>query len=101
VIHGGHLTFCEALATGTPVVVVPHRSDQTARVNRAERLGVGLAVWPPPLRRGAIARAMRRVLDDPGYTRRSSELAARLEGWDGALNAAGLAESLAISARVA
>jgi UDP:flavonoid glycosyltransferase YjiC (YdhE family) len=101
VIHGGHLTFCEALATGTPVVVVPHRSDQTARVNRAERLGVGRAVWPLPRRPGAIARAVRRVLRDPGYRRRSATLAARLEGWDGAANAAELAERLATRERVA
>ena len=101
VIHGGHLTFCEALATGTPVVVLPYRSDQTARVNRAERLGVGVAVWPPPLRQGRIRRAVRRVLGDPAYARRSSELAARLEGWDGARNAAELAENLATRERVA
>jgi UDP:flavonoid glycosyltransferase YjiC (YdhE family) len=101
VIHGGHLTFSEALATGTPVIVLPYRRDQTARVNRAERLGVGVAVWPPPLRPGSVRRAVRRVLAGEGYRRRSSELAARLEGWDGALNAAELAESLASRERVA
>ena len=95
VIHGGHLTFCEALSTGTPVVVLPYRSDQIARVNRAERLGVGVAVWPLPRRLGAVRRAVRRVLTEPSFRRRSSDLAERLAGWDGAGTAAGLAERLA------
>jgi UDP:flavonoid glycosyltransferase YjiC (YdhE family) len=94
VIHGGHLTFSEALSTGTPVVVLPYRSDQIARVNRAERLGVGVAVWPLPRRSGAIRRAVRRVLTRPSYRRSSSDLAERLAGWDGAGTAAGLAERL-------
>lgn len=96
VIHGGHLTFSEALCTGTPVIVLPYRSDQIARVNRAERLGVGVAVWPLPRRRGAIRRAVRRVLAEPAYARRSARLAERLGDWDGAGNAARLAERLVV-----
>ena len=95
VVHGGHLTFCEALSTGTPMVVLPHRLDQIARVNRAERLGVGVSVWPAPKREGAVRAATRRVLSSPSYARRSAALAARLQAWDGAANAAGLAEGLA------
>ncbi len=95
VVHGGHLTFCEALSTGTPMVVLPHRVDQMARVNRAERLGVGLAVWPPPRREGGVRSAVRRVLAEPAHARRSAAVARRLAGWDGAHNAAGLAEQLA------
>jgi UDP:flavonoid glycosyltransferase YjiC (YdhE family) len=95
VVHGGHLTFCEALSRGTPMVVLPYRIDQIARVNRAERLGVGRSVWPVPRREGTVRNAVRRVLGAPAYGRRSSELANRLERWDGAANAAGLAERLA------
>lgn len=95
VVHGGHLTFCEALRAGTPMVVLPYRVDQIGRVNRAERLGVGAAVWPLPRGGGAVRAAVRRVLGSPRYARRSADLARRLEDWDGAANAAGLAERLA------
>jgi UDP:flavonoid glycosyltransferase YjiC (YdhE family) len=93
VVHGGHLTFCEALRVGTPFVVLPYRRDQIARVNRAERLGVGIGVWPRPLRRGVVRRAVRHVLERPRYRARCEELGRRLrEDWDGRRNAADLLE---------
>jgi MGT family glycosyltransferase len=93
VIHGGHLTFCEALRAGTPFVVLPYRRDQIARVNRAERLGVGIGVWPRPLRRGVVRRAVRRLLERPRYRARCEELGHRLrDEWDGRRNAADLVE---------
>jgi len=104
VIHGGHITFCEAARAGTPVVVLPHprRRDQIGRIYRAERLGVGVGLYPPPLRRGAIGRAVLRLLGDGRQARRSAELSAVLrDGWDGAANAAGLAEDLAARRPVA
>ena len=93
VIHGGHLTFCEALRAETPFVVLPYRRDQIARVNRAERLGVGIGVWPRPLRRGVVRKAVRRLLEQPRYRSRCEELGRRLrEEWDGRRNAADLLE---------
>ena len=93
VIHGGHLTFCEALRAGTPFVVLPYRRDQIARVNRAERLGVGIGVWPRPLRRGVVRTAVRRVVKRPRYRLRCEELGRQLrEDWDGRRNAADLVE---------
>jgi UDP:flavonoid glycosyltransferase YjiC (YdhE family) len=93
VIHGGHLTFCETLRSGTPFVVLPYRSDQISRVNRAERLGVGVGVWPRPLRHGVVRRAVRRVLERPRYRSRCEELGRELrEEWDGRLRAADLLE---------
>lgn len=96
IVHGGHITFCETLRAGTPMVVLPYRQDQIARVNRVERLGAGVGLWPRPRRRGRIAAAVRRLLDDPSYRERSKALAVALdEDWDGARNAADQAESLA------
>jgi MGT family glycosyltransferase len=93
VIHGGHLTFCETLRSGTPFVVLPYRRDQITRVNRAERLGVGVGVWPRPLRQGVLRRAVRRVLERPRYRSRCEELGRQLrEEWDGRLRAADLLE---------
>jgi MGT family glycosyltransferase len=93
IIHGGHLTFCETLRSGTPFVVLPYRRDQIARVNRAERLGVGVGVWPQPWRHGVVRRAVRRVLKRPRYRSRCEELGRQLrEEWDGRLRAADLLE---------
>jgi len=95
VVHGGHLTVCQALLAGTPFVVVPYRADQMLRVHQAERLGVGVGLWPRPRRRGAIGKAVRRLLEVPRYRRRSAEIAVRLrDGWDGRRNAADLIERL-------
>lgn len=95
IVHGGHLTFCEALRAGTPIVVLPFRRDQIGRVNRVECLGAGIGVWPRPLRRGGIAAAVRRVLERPAYRRRAEAIGAQLrEDWDGARNAADMAESV-------
>jgi UDP:flavonoid glycosyltransferase YjiC (YdhE family) len=100
VIHGGHLTFCQALLAGTPVVVMPHRGDQIGRVHRAERLGVGIGLWPRPRLRGTIHRAVRRLLETPGYRQRGAEIALRLrDRWHGSRNAADLVELLARSQR--
>jgi len=96
IVHGGHTTFCEALRAGTPMVVLPFRQDQIARVNRVERLGAGVGVWPRPRRQGRIAAAMRRVLERPAYRQRAQDVAVALrKDWDGARNAADQAESLA------
>lgn len=93
VIHGGHLTFCETLLSGTPLVVLPYRRDQITRVNRAERLGVGVGVWPRPFRHGVVRRAVRRVLERPRYRSRCEALGRELrEEWDGRLRAADLLE---------
>ena len=83
------------MSAGTPVVVLPYRIDQIGRVNRAERLGVGVAVWPVPRDEGAVGAAVRRVLGSPRYSRRSTELARRLKDWNGAAGAAELAAGLA------
>jgi UDP:flavonoid glycosyltransferase YjiC (YdhE family) len=96
VIHGGHLTFCQALLAGTPFVMLPFRNDQIARLQRTERLGVGIGLYPRPRLPGTIRRSVTRLLEAPRYRRRSEQIAARLEkGWNGAANAADLAEQLA------
>lgn len=94
VIHGGHLTFCQALMAGTPVAVMPYRRDQIGRVHRAERLGVGVGLWPRPWLPGAIRRAVTDLLEASRYRRRSAEIADQLRGgWDGRTNAADLVEA--------
>jgi UDP:flavonoid glycosyltransferase YjiC (YdhE family) len=93
VIHGGHLTACEAHVAGTPVVVVPAGLDHWMTVHRVRRLGVGIAL-PGPRAPGEIRRGVRRVLGDERYARRAREVAAGLRGWNGSAGAADLVEEL-------
>ncbi len=46
VYHGGIGTASQALAAGTPHLVVPHSYDQPDNAARLERLGVGLTLFP-------------------------------------------------------
>src|SRR5690606_7860234 len=63
------------LAADVPVVVLPHGRDQGDNAVRVTLRGAGVA-----LRRTAstdqVARAVRRVLDDPAYARRAAVLGA-------------------------
>ena len=66
VTHGGHGTVVRALAADVPLVVLHHGRDQADNAARVTARGAGLAV-----KRGAspdaIAKAVRRVLDDPSF----------------------------------
>lgn len=77
--HGGAGTTHTAARAGVPQVVVPHVLDQFYFARRAEALGVA----PTAPRRNrldapALAAALRRVLEDPGFAARARELARRL-----------------------
>lgn len=72
--HAGHGSVMKALATGVPLVCIPHGRDQgdnTARVLAADA-GVRLSRRASP---GAIRAAVRRVLDDPSYRANVQRLA--------------------------
>jgi UDP:flavonoid glycosyltransferase YjiC (YdhE family) len=94
VIHGGHLTTCDALLAGTPLVILPRRSDQVRRVYTIEALGAGVGLCPPPLFPGAVRRAVGRLLRRPRYRVSSEALAAQLARWDGREKSADLVEGL-------
>lgn len=66
VCHGGHGTVMKALAHGLPVVVVPFGRDQRDNGARVEVAGAGLSL-SPSAGPAKIARAVRRVLDDPAF----------------------------------
>jgi UDP:flavonoid glycosyltransferase YjiC (YdhE family) len=96
VVHGGQLTMTEAMLAGTPVVVLPSLRDQVRSLYRAEWLGVGVGEWPPPPRRGAVRRGVRKLLHRLAYRRRTTELGEHLRTvWDGARNSAHLVEEVA------
>ena len=80
VVSGAIGTLAAALSAGVPVVVVPQLFDQVWHAGRVEQLGVGIGVW----RARDVAKAVARIIADPGYTGRARALAARMAGEDGA-----------------
>jgi UDP:flavonoid glycosyltransferase YjiC (YdhE family) len=94
VTHGGHGTVCRALGAGTPVLCCPAVGDMAENGARVAWAGAGLTLpWrltrPLPLRA-----AVRRILGDRGFARRTSEIAAWARNHDGAQRGAELIESL-------
>ncbi|MQA80174.1 MAG: glycosyltransferase [Streptosporangiales bacterium] len=75
VTHGGHGSVAKALVAGVPQLVIPLGRDQPDSAARVVAAGAGLRLGrkAPP---GAIARAVRRLLDEPSFRIRAAELGA-------------------------
>ncbi|MCA0158903.1 glycosyl transferase [Tsukamurella sp. M9C] len=67
VCGSGHGMLTKALTAGKPVVVVPGGGDQWELANRVARQGSGVLVRPATAE--AIRDGVRRVLDDPSFSR--------------------------------
>lgn len=73
ITHGGHGTLMKSLAAGLPSVVLHHGRDQADNAVRVTVRGAGVAV-PRDAGPKPIARAVQRVLDDPGYAAAAAKL---------------------------
>jgi MGT family glycosyltransferase len=99
VCHAGHGTMVRALASGRPVLAVPHAGDMAENAARADWAGVGLRLpWRFATPSG-VRLAVRRALAKGSLALRSQELATWAEAHDGATRAAQLLEELALSRR--
>lgn len=74
VTHAGHGTVIKALAAGVPVVALPLGRDQLDNAARVAHHGAGLRL-KPQAKPEAIARAVRRVLDEPSFAAGAQRLA--------------------------
>jgi UDP:flavonoid glycosyltransferase YjiC (YdhE family) len=95
ICHAGHGTMARALASGAPVLAVPHSGDMAENAARADWAGVGVRLpWrllsPPTLRL-----AVRYALAEPSLAGRARELARWAGSHDGAERAGDLVEELA------
>ena len=97
ICHGGHGTLARALASGCPVVAVPHSGDMAENAARADWAGVGVRLPWRLLRPATLRLAVRRALADEAMRSRALELAAWAREHDGAARAAELVEELAVS----
>ena len=77
VTHAGHGTVIKALAAGVPVVAMPLGRDQLDNAARVVHHGAGLKL-KPKTSSDAIARAVRRVLDEPAFAANAERLAAAI-----------------------
>ena len=81
--HGGSGTTLAALATGTPMVIVPLAADQPDNGDRCEAAGVARVLSPDGIDAGVTQAAIDAVLTDPAYRRRSEEVAAEVAAMPG------------------
>jgi rhamnosyltransferase subunit B len=88
VVHqGGVGTLHQALASGRPMLIVPHAHDQPDNAHRVTRLGVARTLYPKRYTVDGVARELARLLDDPGYASRASAVASVVRSETGAVTA--------------
>jgi UDP:flavonoid glycosyltransferase YjiC (YdhE family) len=92
ICHGGHGTVARALALGAPALVSPALGDMAENGARVAWAGAGLMLPSRLLRPRTLRLAVRRILEDPAFARRASEIAAWSRENDGAERAAELVE---------
>jgi UDP:flavonoid glycosyltransferase YjiC (YdhE family) len=97
ICHAGHGTLVRALASGVPVVAVPHGGDMAENAARASWAGVGVRMPWRLLGPRTLRLAVRQALAEPSLAERARELAAWAAVNDGASRAADLVEQLVVS----
>jgi UDP:flavonoid glycosyltransferase YjiC (YdhE family) len=101
ICHGGHGTLVRALASGAPVLAVPHSGDMAENAARAAWAGVGVRLPWRLLGPRTVRLAVRRALADGALRERAAGLAQWAARHDGATRAAELVEQLAERGRAA
>ena len=95
IVHqGGSGTVGQALRAGRPMLIVPYGWDQPDNAARMERLGVGIALARKDYNPDTAAHALRSLLDEPSFAKRSREVAKQLAQENGLGLACGAIESI-------
>jgi len=95
IVHqGGVGTTHQALASGRPMLVVPHAHDQPDNAARVARLGVARTLYPKRYTVNAVTRELGALLEDERYASRAKEVAATVRAEAGAATACGAIERL-------
>jgi UDP:flavonoid glycosyltransferase YjiC (YdhE family) len=96
ICHAGHGTMVRALASGAPVLTVPHAGDMAENAARADWAGVGMRLPWRLLSPHTLRLVVRHALGDARLAQRAAQLARWAEEHDGATAAADLVEELAL-----
>jgi UDP:flavonoid glycosyltransferase YjiC (YdhE family) len=99
ICHAGHGTMVRALASGAPVLAVPHAGDMAENAARADWAGAGVRLPWRLLGPHSLRLAVRHALSDGRLAAGAGELAAWAATHDGAACAADLIEELTLSER--
>ena len=92
--HGGIGTTGAAMRSGRPMLVVPFSWDQPDNAERVRRLGIARTIPKRCFTAKTAVAALRRLLDDPAYSRQSAGVAHRMEQEDGVSAACDAIEAL-------
>jgi len=88
IMHGGYNSVMSALASGTPMIIVPLAADQPMNAQTCARLGVAEVVMPDDLTPELIRQRVREMLKNEGarvIARRFQEESEALPGMDQAV----------------
>jgi UDP:flavonoid glycosyltransferase YjiC (YdhE family) len=100
VTHGGFNSIKEAVAAGTPMLVLPIASDQHYSAERAEAVGIARAIRPDERSPDRIREHALAVLGDPSYRERAVALSAEMAALPPIEGAVSMLEQLADGAPV-
>jgi rhamnosyltransferase subunit B len=81
--HGGIGTTGLAMRSGRPMLVMPCAWDQPDNAERVVRLGISRTIPRHRYTPARVAAELRRLLDDPAYGRRASEVGEQVRQEDG------------------
>jgi rhamnosyltransferase subunit B len=81
--HGGIGTTGLAMRSGRPMLVMPCAWDQPDNAERVARLGISRTIPRHRYTPARVAAELRRLLDDPAYGRRASEVGEEIRQEDG------------------
>ncbi|HEY3727854.1 MAG TPA: nucleotide disphospho-sugar-binding domain-containing protein, partial [Solirubrobacteraceae bacterium] len=99
ICHAGHGTLVRALASGCPVLAVPHAGDMAENAARVDWAGAGVRLPWPLLSPRTLRLAARRALRTESLAQTARELSAWARLSSGAARAADLLEALAVKRR--
>jgi UDP:flavonoid glycosyltransferase YjiC (YdhE family) len=84
IVHqGGVGTTAQAMRSGRPVLVVPYAHDQPDNAERVTRLGIARTIARHRYTPGRATTELRRLLDNPAYFHRASEVGRQIRQEDG------------------
>jgi hypothetical protein len=81
--HGGAGTTFGALSHGLPQLIIPQGADNFEHAAMCETAGTSLTLRPSEVNAEAIARAVRRLLDEPSFAAASQRAAAEIAAMPG------------------
>lgn len=92
--HGGVGTTSHGLLAGAPTLIVPFAFDQSDNAEHAQRLGVSRTVYRNKYRAPRVANELSRLLNEPAYTQRATDVSRQLQQENGPARAADLIEQV-------